>query len=119
MMYTQLNPKASFMSASPNPVNVGSSWTEVLSATIPAGTWLVVYGASFATNSSGYRSLYNSYDSTGRKSPSVAAASGEQTRMNATTVVTYSAPTVFKVYARQNSGSTLECYPYYYAISIP
>lgn len=90
------------------------TWKEVASISLESGVWVVAYGGAFDTNATGHRDLHfdSSAPGAGRYSPLVAAVSGEQTRMNATTVLTISSTTTFRLYARQNSGGALDFYAY-------
>jgi len=91
-----------------------NTWKEVASISLESGVWVVTYGGAFDTNATGHRDLHfdSSAPGAGRYSPLVAAVSGEQTRMNATTILTTSSTTTFRLYARQNSGGALDFYAY-------
>ena len=116
----RIGPTATPVTASPSAVNCTSgSWATSTSVTLDAGTWLVCYGGAFGTSASGYRQLYFGTSATnGRWTPSAAAASGDQTRLACSTVVTPTAATTYSLYARQNSGSTLQFHGYVSAIRI-
>lgn len=102
-------------SKSPAAVNVpsGTTWTSLCSFTGEENTtYLIVYGAAFTTNANGYRQLHvaGSSSSAGRYSPSYAAVSGEQTRIQASIVYKFTAAGTIYLWARQNSGSQLATY---------
>jgi len=110
-------------SETPSAVSVSSgTWTTIINyAFYDEGTYLVVYGAGFTTNATGYRQLhlYGPTTSAGRWSPSVQAVSGEQTRINASDiVVTSEAGHSIELRVRQNSGSDLDVYGWIKVIKI-
>lgn len=108
----------------PSAVTVHSGQiTSLCDITLEANSrYLIVYGAAFATNSTGYRKLHLGINSNtaGRYSPVVRAVEGEQTRLNATLVYTNtsSGSVTLHLWAQQNSGSDLATYGYAYAIKI-
>lgn len=106
----------------PDPVTVASGqWTGLISVTLTKGRYLVIYGAAFATNATGYRQLHFAVNSTtaGRFSPSVQAVTGEQTRLNATITTEITTDTAtLTLWARQNSGVDLATYGYVRVIKI-
>ena len=101
-------------SKSPAAVNVQSgTWTNLCSFTGEANaTYMILYGAAFTTNANGYRQLHiaGTSSSAGRYSPSYAAVSGEQTRIQASIVYKFTAAGTIYLWARQNSGSQLATY---------
>lgn len=94
----------------------GSSWTNVLSVSVDAGTWLFLYGAQFASNATGARSVYgnasSSVSSVGRYGVTAAASSNTVTRVMGFAILNYNAAGTFNVHVSQNSGSSLSVLPY-------
>lgn len=110
-------------SVTPSAVSVVTgTWVEVAYYSFDeAGTYLVVYGAAFATNATGYRQLhlYGPTSSPGRWSPSISAVSGEQTRFSGSDIVVSSGVGDFvELRARQNSGGNLDVYGWIKVIKI-
>ena len=94
----------------------GSSWTNVLSVSVDAGTWLFLYGAQFASNATGSRSVYGnastSVSSVGRYGVTAAASPNSVTRVMGFAIFSYNAAGTFNVHVSQNSGSSLTVLPY-------
>lgn len=96
-----------------NAVNVANNTTtNVASITLPAGIWIVQFMAIFASNSTGYRQIGLGTNSAethmNRYCKSVVqAASGTDTQISITTVVTPSSQTTYYLNVVQTSGSTL------------
>ena len=93
--------------------------TQLMSTTLAtAGTYLINFGTSFSTNASGYRQLcINTTSSSSftwnRYAISQPGVSSITTNLQGTSMVTTSsANTVYYLWAKQNSGSALTCYPY-------
>lgn len=97
-----------------------NTWKEVASVSLEAGVWVVAYGGAFDSNATGHRDLHigTSAPGAGRYSPTAAAVSGEQTRMNASCSLDPSATTTYRLYARQNSGGALSFYPFIQAVKV-
>lgn len=97
-----------------------NTWKEVASVSLEAGVWVVAYGGAFDSNATGHRDLHigTSAPGAGRYSPTAAAVSGEQTRMNASCSFEQSATTTYRLYARQNSGGALSFYPFIQAVKV-
>ena len=117
---TRLNPGQQPIAVSPNAVScVSGTWKDACQVTVPAGLWLFVYGGGFVTSATGYRQLhFGTTLSAGRYSPSYAAASGDQTRIQGTAVGVPVGDTTYHLWARQNSGSALDFYGWIRAIRI-
>lgn len=86
----------------------------VASVSLAAGTWVVVGHAVFASNSSGVRSLgigstANSLSYTDLSCVTVRPASGADTRLQSTSVVSPTSTTTYYLNAYQNSGSSMNC----------
>ena len=96
-----------------NAVNVANNTTtNVASITLPAGIWIVQFMAIFASNSTGYRQIGLGTNSAethmNRYCKSVVqAASGTDTQISITTVVTPSTQSTYYLNVVQTSGSTL------------
>lgn len=98
------------------------SWQLLTSFFGEANTaYLILYGAAFATNANGYRQLYvgGTTVSAGRYSPSYAAVTGEQTRIQGATVYKFTTEGSVYLYARQNSGSNIDVYGWMQVIKLP
>lgn len=109
-------------SLSANAVSVPSgTWTALCTFTGKANTsYYIFYGAAFASNASGYRQLHIGVNSNtaGRYSPSYAAVSGDQTRLQGAIVYNFSGAGTITLWARQNSGSALNVYGWYEAMEV-
>ena len=114
------------VSAAPSAVNVASSSNTTLgSITLPAGTWMVVVSATFASNNSGRRTVYfdtNSNVSTVTTAQmaalTAAPANGGMTKYSSMAIVTHDTQTVYYCRAWQNSGSSLSTQCYLRAVKI-
>lgn len=108
----RLNPWQQPISVTPNAVSCTSgSWKEICSVTVPAGVWMFFYGGGFVSNATGYRQMhFGTSLSAGRYSPSYAAASGDQTRIQGNAMDMPSGNTTYYLWARQNSGTALDFY---------
>ena len=96
-----------------------SAFTEATTLDIPSsGIYELSYGGAFASNSTGFRSVYLSVMGSGRYSPAVAAVNGEQTRLGVSHLYSFSAATTVTLYAKQSSGLSLTFYPYIRAVRI-
>lgn len=100
-------------------VTASGTWNETVSVTLEPGTWVITFGGQFASNSTGYRSItLDEPGNIGRYTPSQPAVNGEATRMNAALVRTYRSTTTVKLYALQNSGSSLNFFGYLMAVRV-
>ena len=86
----------------------------VASVSLAAGTWVVVGHAVFASNTSGVRSLgigstANSLSYTDLSCVTVRPASGADTRLQSTSIVSPTSTTTYYLNAYQNSGSSMNC----------
>lgn len=110
--FSRLNPGQQPIAVSPNAVACTSgTWKDVCSVTVPAGVWLFLYGGGFVSNATGYRQVhFGTSLSAGRYSPSYAAASGDQTRIQGSAVDVPTGNTTYHLWARQNSGTALDFY---------
>lgn len=120
-----LSNRSSFarVEASLDPVDVNTDeWTVLGTFTGEANTsYLLLYGAAFNTNATGYRQLHFAVNNTtaGRYSPSYAAVTGAQTRIQGAITYNFGNPGTINLWARQNSGSTLTVYGWYVSIKLP
>ena len=100
------------------------TWTQMASLDLKKGMNLVICGAAFGSNASGYRQICVSSASdvadvsAGRYDPSYQAANGDQTRINAIRPLYLNDNATYYLWARQNSGSSLTVYPYAYVINL-
>ena len=110
-------------SKSADAVSVPSgTWTALCTFTGKANTtYMILYGAAFASNANGLRQLHFAANSgtSGRYSPSYAAANGDQTRMQGAIIYTFTGAGTISLWARQTSGSALTTYGWYEAIKLP
>lgn len=101
---------------------LSNTWTPLCSFTGKANTtYLILYGAAFQSNAAGLRQLHfaATSGSSGRYSPSYAAANGDQTRMQGAITYTFTGAGTITLWARQTSGSALNVYGWYEAIKLP
>lgn len=117
--------KQDYASASGSSEQVATStWVTCgFPCSITPGTWLVTFGGAFESNASGMRYfVLNTSSSTSvsatRQDIRVAPASGGQTSIQSTRIVTVSADTDLYLHAYQNSGSSLMVYPIIKAVKI-
>lgn len=97
------------------------NFTQLQTISLDAGVWLIMAGASFTSNSSGFRQLgLTSTNSitVDRTSPLYAASSGAGVSIALDRAFYLSSAGTVYLWARQNSGSTLTCYPYIQAIRL-
>lgn len=103
------------------PNDTSNTFTQIQSMSLSAGLWLVMAGTSFTNNSSGWRQIgltaTNSI-SVDRTSPLEAAATGTGNSMQIVRVFDLTSSGTVYVWARQNSGSSLTCYPYIQAVRL-
>ena len=96
--------------------------TKVSDITLAAGTWIIVANAAWGgTSGTGYRQISigdNATDPARAVSAVVMPINGKQCNQQVVRIVTLSASTSIGVYCLQNSGSTITCYPYVYAVRI-
>lgn len=88
--------------------------TNISQVTLSAGTWIVSYSATFASNATGRRNMRIATSSTSTAasmeySMIVPAANGAQTILGKTVVLVLTASQTWYLNAMQNSGSTLDC----------
>lgn len=104
----------------PDSVNCATTAIQkIADVSLEEGTWIIIYGGAFASNATGMRRMHFGTDTTmGRFSPTQPATNGDQTRMNATALMTVASTTTYSLYASQNSGSTLAFYGYIRAVKI-
>ena len=105
---------------------VGTSngaWKSVQSIQLSAGVWYVEFGMSFASNANGYRAMSFTGSSSApsqvtRADNTMGAVSGEATVMNSNTVLSLNAAATYYLWAYQNSGGSLNTYPFIRATRI-
>lgn len=99
-----------------------NAWTKVQSVTLAAGTYLVKFGVSFASNATGYRSICLTVGSEtatlDRYAPTQNAVSGRATDMMDTEVVVLTAQTTVNVHAFHTAGTALNTYPFIKTLKI-
>ena len=100
-----------------------NSATQIQNMAFTPGTYIIVYGCSFASNSSGYRQMQintstNNSFTWSRYGAAQAAANGFSTVLQRSSIVTVSSNTTYRIWAKQNSGSALTVYPYISYIKI-
>lgn len=103
------------------PNDTSNTFTQIQTMNLSAGLWLVMAGTSFTNNSSGWRQIgvtsTNSI-SVDRTSPLYAAANGTGNALQIVRVFELTSSGTIYLWARQNSGSSLTCYPYIQAIRL-
>lgn len=100
-------------------VSGDGTWHSVDSISLQKGKYIVIYGAQFESNATGYRGIhFGANSSAGRYSPVLPATSGAITKMNATITANPSSTTTYHLYLNQNSGTVLNCYAYTRVIKI-
>ena len=111
---------AEYKAVAPDAVSVPSGqWTQICDITLTKGVWSLVFGGAFASNATGYRRIHLGQDtSAGRYSPTTNAVNGDQTRMNAAQYYLLDADANLKLYASQNSGSTISFYGFIRAVQL-
>lgn len=98
---------------SPSAVNVNTATDTTLcnSGSLSAGTYIIMFRASFASNSSGRRAIYlatsTSGSTTGSANVTTAPANGAATQLEGVKIVTLTSATTYYLRAYQNSGSKL------------
>ena len=125
MTYTRLNPDSgvgTYKSSWPNAVTLASgTTTDVTSVSLEAGSWVVAYGGSFASNATGQRSIGLSSSSNvldSRQSVKIQAVGSGETRASGAMIMKPTATTSYHLYASQNSGSSLSFYGWVYAVRV-
>lgn len=105
-------------------IETGTSFTKLITVTVPAGRYIVEYGALFSTNGNGYRVVcITKADSAPDNYPRVYvervnAISGILTSISKSALFVLSEQTTLYLWGAQNSGSTLTVYPYIQALEI-
>lgn len=103
------------------PSDSGNTFTQIQTMAVSAGVWLIIAGTSFTTNTSGYRQIgvttTNSITND-RLSPVFAAVNGTGNSVQMMRVFELSSAGTIYLWARQTSGSSLNCYPYIQAIRL-
>lgn len=88
----------------------------------PPGLYLIEFGGAFTTNATGYRTMgvntSSSSFSPSRYTPSAAAFSGANTKINHTTLYEITSTSTFYLWAYQNSGSQLTVNTYMRVLKI-
>lgn len=109
----------------PDAISIQSgSWTSVSSVQLESGIYVIVFGCSFAQNSTGIRRVnisenQNSSNAQVRgASSSFPAINGAPTYASATTILTISNDTTLYVNAYQSSGSSLSVTPWIRAVKL-
>ena len=104
-------------------VSSGTSWVNLGSFNLQAGTWVVVCFSTWTTNADGYRGICISATSGGDQISLIAtdirpAVSGNRTPIRIVTLLTPTSDTTYYLNGMQNSGSTLTAYPRIMAVRI-
>lgn len=106
----------SWSPSSSYPSIASGSWSAALSDktfTLPAGTYLVVFGADFASNATGYRMIQFATSAAGnRYTPTARAVDGNDTRLSGSMIITPTQSTIYSMFAYQNSGGSLQVVPW-------
>ena len=89
----------------------------VQTITLTPGRYIISYGCSFGTNTSGVRICQLRTQSTNtfswsRRAAVSTAGAGNGTPLQRTAHVTVTQNTTYRLWAKQTSGTTLGCYPY-------
>ena len=103
-----------------------STYKSIGSISLEAGKWIITYGASYSTSTSGLRStyLYTSQDAAADTSwylatcIQTAPASGGSTYHHGSHIVTPSATQTYYLSVWQNSGGSLNCKGAIYAVKV-
>lgn len=97
-----------------------SSGTECSSITLQAGKWILLACADWTSNGTGFRQIaFASGANPGRNTAvTTQAITSKEVYQQLQQIVSINAETTYKMYAMQNSGSSLNVAPYLYAISI-
>jgi len=113
---------ASALISNPSYTNGGTvatttgTWKAVQSVELSAGIWIAEYGMSFANNANGYRAVtFNTSSSSAsitRNALTAAAVSGEATVIQGSVTLLLTVTTTHYLWAYQNSGSSLNTYPF-------
>lgn len=96
----------------------GSGYTLLGQRTLAAGTWLILFGAAWAGDASGYRLVQLTTSSTaptaiGRANMAIVApASSTTTTCSQINMYKLASSTTYYLWGRQNSGSALNAYPF-------
>ena len=110
------------VATAPSGVNVTSGAdTQVASIQLTAGRWVINTGARFASNATGYRRAYVQVGTAGVgviENGACQAINGTYTWVHVDESIAIAETTTVKLYAYQNSGSTLQTYGRIYAIRI-
>lgn len=87
---------------------------------LPAGKWLIIACADWQANGTGYRQLAigSNVKNPGRNITNTTVGIPDKEAYLQQIYFIYTNGTTLSVYARQNSGSALNVYPYVYAIRI-
>ena len=97
----------------PSAVNVSSATDTTLcnSGSLSAGTYIIMFRASFASNNSGRRAIFlatsNSGSTYNGANVTTAPANGSATQIEGVKIVTLTSATTFYLRAYQNAGSSL------------
>ena len=102
------------------------SWNGVTSVGLSEGTWIVVFGAGFDANANGYRRIVLNTSSSGTPTPTRydmagPAVNGVSTNLQATRFISIpkdSGIVYYYLHVYQNSGSSLDVYPYINAFKL-
>ena len=102
------------------------SWDSVLNVDLSEGTWLVVFGAGFEANATGYRRIVLNTSNSGTPSPTrydmaAPAVNGVSTNLQATRIISIpknSGRVYHYLHVYQNSGSSIDVYPYINAFKL-
>lgn len=102
------------------------SWDGVTSVGLSEGTWIVVFGAGFDANANGYRRIVLNTSPSGTPTPTRydmagPAVNGVSTNLQATRFISIpkdSGIVYYYLHVYQNSGSSLDVYPYINAFKL-
>lgn len=97
------------------------SGTEVSSIALSKGVWLIIACADWSPVQAGYRQIATnaSVQNPSRYVATVTSGhSNKEVYQQASQILTIGEQTTLKLYAYQNSGNAIYCYPYFYAVRI-
>ena len=95
---------------------INNTATELSTLALPSGRWLVVGCIDWQANGTGYRQAAFADGTNPARNNAVTTEGleGKETYQQVVTIV--GGNTTIKLYGRQNSGSSINAYPYLYAI---
>lgn len=118
-VYDAVNPIGTVYTGTGDVTSIANATnTDVLSVTLPAGTYVVVRGCDFNSNATGVRRVAKDNSSARNAFVNANAVNGFDTVIQHTEIITLSAQTEIKCNVYQNSGAAMSIWPYMYAVRI-